>query len=293
MKNIAYIILLLGVLQCEAFANVYRSTPPSMYPPKDPPSLKTSDRTASPPLSRMHCRPEFHVGPVGISTSLRLSVTDYSEAARVLFGNVVTPAALLASGLVPLGFLAEPLPDNTPIRKKLRCLYFFLSVASLANELLAIMYATVARSKLTETVVAPASSVFALIIRDFELPWVGANVHFIFGLLGFVGMIMIRAYTLFPPALNKAAAGLGASALLAMLSVVNTGVAEGVGRRHALGGNLLSLNIRYIVLIVKHLLYDGGIVAYVSLALALVSMISAALTLLSPETYTPTSKNHH
>ena len=221
-------------------------------------------------------------------------MSDYSEAARVLFGNIITPAAVLATGLVPLCFLAEPLPDNTPIRKKLCFLYFFLSVSSIANELLAIMYATVATNKLAETSFAPAASVFALITRDFELPWVGTHVHFIFGLMGFVGMILIRAYTLFPPALNKAATGLGAAALLAMLSVVNVGVSQGVGRKNALFGvNFSSLIVRYVVLVVKHVSFNGGTVAFAALALALFSSVDAARTLLSPETYRPTSKCFH
>lgn len=271
-----------------------------MYPKKqDPAPLKPKDRARRPlpPAPQIHRdRPEvhYHVDRMTTTTSLRLGgISDYSEAARVLFGNIITPAAVLATGLVPLCFLAEPLPDNTPIRKKLCFLYFFLSVSSLANELLAIMYATVANNKLAETSVAPAASVFALITRDFELPWVGTNVHFFFGLMGFVGMVLIRAYILFPPALNKAATGLGAAALLAMLSVVNDGVSESVGRRNALGVNFLSLNVRYVVLVVKHLLNNGGAVTFAALALALFSSVDAARTLLSPETYRPTSKCVH
>lgn len=293
MKNIARSILLISIIEREAFANVYRSTPSSMYPSKRP-VLTTLNPPAvelpKPPPAQPYRRSELQVDLIGVSRKQRSTVgaSDYSEAARILFGGFITPAAILVAGLIPLSFFADPLPDNTPIRKKLGCLYYFLAVTSLTNELLAIMYATVARNRLTETAGAPATSVFTLISRDLELSWIGTNVHFISGLLGFVGMILIRAHELFPPDLNLEAAGMGAAALLAMVSVGNVGVAEAVGRKHAWNGNLLSLYVRYVVLIAKHLFYNGGVVALAAFALALVSSVSAMLTLLSPETYTPT-----
>lgn len=203
---------------------------------------------------------------------------------------MIGPAAMLAGGLVPLGFLAEPLPDHTPLLRKLQCVYYFLSVASLANELLAIMYATVASNKLTEVavVVPPAvSSVFALIKRDYELQWVGCNVHFMLGLLGFVGMVLIRAYALFPASLNRAAAGLGMSALLGMLSIVNAGVAQGDGRGHVFGGNLLTLALRYAWLLLRNVWQTRGAVALSALVLGVLSLGGAARNLFMPETYQP------
>ena len=97
---------------------------------------------------------------------LKASGSDYSEAARVLFSNMIGPASMLTGGLVPLGFLADPLPvenDNNKKtqkwKKKARCLYQALAVTSLLNNLVAIMYATVATNKLTEVPSAPAMSV--------------------------------------------------------------------------------------------------------------------------------------
>ena len=224
-------------------------------------------------------RPELRGGD---KTSLRGSA-DYSDAARVLFGNIISPAAMLTGGLVPLGFLAEPPPGDKPWQKKIRCIYFLLSVLSLANELMAIMYATVASNKLTETVTAPAESVFALIKRDYELPWVATNVHFMFGLIGFIAMIMVRALTIYPKSLNSAAAGLAGAAALAMCSVLNVGVSEGDGHGDALGGNMLSLVARYVVLLVKQLRAKKGIIATASIVLAFVSSVRAVRNLLAPE----------
>lgn len=47
---------------------------------------------------------------------------------------------------------------------------------------------------------APAASIAALIARDCELEWVGANVGFLGGLFGFVGLLGIRAWLAFGPA---------------------------------------------------------------------------------------------
>jgi len=214
-----------------------------------------------------------------------VAVADYSGAARVLFGNIIGPAALLSGGLVPLGFLAPPLPhENKPWKKKMQRLYWLLTVASLSNELFAIMQATVASNKLMEVAAAPATSAFALIKRDYELQWVATNVHFMLGLLGFVGMVIIRALTTFPASLNRTAAGFAGSALLAMCSVINAGVSEGDGRGHALGGNLLSLVARYFILLTNHVRAKKGIVATASIVLALVSLAGAVQNLLKPET---------
>jgi len=213
------------------------------------------------------------------------------SAARTLFGNMIGPAAMLSGGLVPLGFLADPIPDHTPILHKLKCVYYFLSVASLANNLVAIMYATVACNKLTETVVTVAApSAFALIKRDYELAWVGCNVHFMGGLFGFVGMILIRAYTLFPESLNQAAAGLGGAALLTMLSIVNVGISQGDGAGHVFGGNLLTLSVRYLWLLSKNVFQSKGLVAFAALGLGLVSAGAAGKNLFMPETYQPGMK---
>lgn len=200
---------------------------------------------------------------------------DYTAAAQGLFGNLIGPSTFLAGSLVPLGFLAPPLPGKNSTEKRIRKAYSLLAVISLCNEAAAIVYATIASNKLTEIVSAPADSVFALIQRDYQLSWIATNVHFLFGLFGFLGMIGVRAFMCFPSRLNTAAAGIAVSALLAMCSVVNRGVSAGDGEGHGYASSILTLVTRYITLLVKQVHENGGVLAMASMALGVVSMILA------------------
>lgn len=264
-------------------------------PPPPPARRASAARPVATTGSRLPPAPRTTAAAAS-ATSLRASAAAAdaaaaaAAAARTLFANIIGPSAMLAGGLVPLGFLAGPIPDHTPALQKLRRVYYVLSIASLSNELLAITYATVASNKLTEVAAAPAASVFALIKRDYELQWVGCNVHFLGGLLGFVGMVLIRAYALFPAALNRSAAGIGGAALLAMVSVVNAGVAQGDGRGGAFGGNVVSLGMRYLWLLVRNVWQTKGVVALAALLLGVVSLASAGYNLFLPETYRPAKK---
>lgn len=208
---------------------------------------------------------------------------DYSGAAQALFGNMIAPASMLAGGLVPMSFLAPPIPDDTPLKKKLGCLYNIISVLSLSSELLCIIYATVASNKLVETVAGPAKSVFELILRDYELSWIATNVHFVAGLFGFLSLVGIRAYTLFPKRLNVAAAGASFSSLLGMWSVVNYGISRGDGAGHAYGRSVIALNLRYGALLIKQLREKGGVLTVLAIGLGLVSAVLGVRALLTPE----------
>jgi hypothetical protein len=230
----------------------------------------------------MPLRPELRGGQ-SISSLNAGALADYSGAARVLFSNIISPAALLAGGLVPLGFLAAPLPGDKPLHKKLRCIYSLLSVVSLSSELMAIVYATVAANKLTETTVVPAASAFALIQRDYELSWIATNVHFLFGLFGFLSMIGLRAYTIFPKKLNHAAAGIVGASLLGMCSVVNRGVSAGDASGSSYGNSILSLVTRYGILLTKQLKNTGGIMSMTGIALGIVSTALAVRAIFSAE----------
>lgn len=183
------------------------------------------------------------------STTELAALQDFSGAASSLFGNLIGPASMIAGGLVPLGFLAEKISGDGKNKNRLQTIYFLIAVFSLANELMAIMYATVASNKLTETVVAPAASVFALLQRDYELSWIGTNVHFMTGLFGFMAMIGIRAYAFLPKSIHLPAAGIAGSFFLAMLSVVNRGIAEGNRQGQVFGCSIFSLMMRYVGLL--------------------------------------------
>ena len=200
---------------------------------------------------------------------------DFSGDAQKLFGNVISPAAMLAGSLVPLGFLAPPLPGRKTIHKRLRTIYSLLAIASLCNQITAIVYATVASNKLTEITSAPATSVFALIQRDYELSWIATNVHFLFGLFGFLSMVGVRASVCFPSHLQKPAAGIALASLLGMCSVVNRGVQTGDGRGLVHGSSIVTLVWRYTVLLAKQVQTSGGIMAMAAIALGLVSTVLA------------------
>ena len=93
------------------------------------------------------------------------ALAQYSGELVSLFSNMKTPASIIAGALVPLGFMA-PLPidsqdgkEESRFKKALRVLYSVVAIASLASELLAVVWASVASNNLIETVVAPAASV--------------------------------------------------------------------------------------------------------------------------------------
>lgn len=200
---------------------------------------------------------------------------DYSGDARSLFANLITPSTMLAGSLVPLGFLAPPLPSNKPYDKRLKKAYSLIAILSLCNVAAAVIYATVASNKLTEIVPAPAPSVFALIQRDYALPWIATNVHFLCGLFGFMGLIGLRAVAVFPSHLNKASAGIALSALLGMFSIVNRGVSAGDGEGHVFGSSIWTLATRYVVLLAKRTKASKGIMATTSIVLGIASVAFA------------------
>ena len=137
------------------------------------------------------------------------ALKDYAPAAASLFNNMKTPASILAGAMIPLVFLS-PLPQppahvaavvpatkrgknkepeaplTTAIQKSLdrmlRKTYLLVTIFSFGSELLAVIWSTVAVNQLTETVVAPAESVWALLKRDwYDLAWSATNSHFLFG----------------------------------------------------------------------------------------------------------------
>lgn len=145
------------------------------------------------------------------ATATAAVLKDYAPAAASLFNNMKTPASILAGAIVPLGFLS-PLPEppenikssisttktksktgkgdpkssNLAIFKRLdrmlRKSYLLVTIFSFGSELLAVMWATVAVNQLTETVVEPSESVWALLKRDwFDLAWAATNSHFVLG----------------------------------------------------------------------------------------------------------------
>mmetsp|Transcript_55902 Transcript_55902/g.131044 ORF Transcript_55902/g.131044 Transcript_55902/m.131044 type:complete len:181 (+) Transcript_55902:226-768(+) len=146
------------------------------------------------------------------------------------------------------------------------------------NQLLAITYSTIAVNKLTEVNRGPTKSVVELLARDYELPWIGTNLHFLAGLAGFGVMVGLRPSFNFgvssPVARVSRLLTLGM--LLAGMSVVNRGIAQGDGTQRESGrfaSNLFTLGLRYLVLLIKN---ARGVLAFLALlALAATSLLLA------------------
>jgi hypothetical protein len=182
---------------------------------------------------------------------------DYAPATASLFNNMKVPASIIGGAMVGIGFAAplkfEPEVDDGPFAIFLRRSYPFAAVLSLCSELIAVMWATVAVNQLTETKVEMASSVWDLIQRDFEIPWVATNAHFVLGMLGFMWVICSKAYFLANKgALGASAAGLAWSSMLLITSIVNRGIAAGGGDgAHNYGSSVLALFKTYSSLFFK------------------------------------------
>ena len=209
------------------------------------------------------------------------ALAQYSGAAAGLFNNMKTPASILAGALIGTGFLS-PLPkakkgEHNAVRT-MRKLHLVVAAMSFCSELLSVMWATVAVNKLTETVVAPASSAFALLKRDFELPWIATNAHFVLGMYGFMAMIGLRVFLLSPNLFGAAAAGWAMSGLALMVAIVNRGVASGGGDGSNLGLSVWALIARYAVLLTKQAtsLASFGFLELTAIALALASIGATA-----------------
>ena len=188
------------------------------------------------------------------------ALSQYAPAAINLFNNMKTPASILAGAMVPLGIL-NTLPKcqsgtENKLLKVLRHTYLLVSLLSFFSELMAVMWATVAVNQLTETVVAPAESVWHLLKRDYDLAWSGVNSHFVFGMIGFMWMIGVKAIFMVSDDRTNNFLSLATycsvgSALSLMTSIVNRGVAKGSGDGLNYGRNILGLFSNYKILLFK------------------------------------------
>jgi hypothetical protein len=138
-------------------------------------------------LSTRRVATRHHTGNLFLADSTMLA--DFSPSAAALFNNMKTPASILAAGMVSLGFLApfrlspgiQEQPELLRRIELLKLVYIVVTLICFCSELLAVMWATVAVNQLTETVVAPTTSVWALLERDFDLEWAATNSHFVLG----------------------------------------------------------------------------------------------------------------
>lgn len=216
----------------------------------------TSVRSKQPSFSPPHAAPPSRTSSTKNRTARQASVVDYAPAAASLFNNMKLPASIIAGAMIPIGIGGplkfEPDDDDGKFAILLRRLYPVAVVVALCSELISVMWATVAVNQLTETNIEAASSVWHLIQRDFQLPWVATNAHFVLGMIGFMWVICSRAYFMAAKgALGASTAGVAFSSLLLITSIVNRGVAAGGGSNMRFGGSVLALFRCYTHLLLK------------------------------------------
>ena len=86
-----------------------------------------------------------------------------------------------------------------------------------------------------------------LLLRDFNIAWLGVNAHFVFGMLGFAYMLACRTFLRYDGGrMGTGMAGLAFSGLLLMISIVNRGISSGSGNGLRYGKHFGSLVGRYV-----------------------------------------------
>lgn len=206
---------------------------------------------------------------------------DFSEAASNLFSNIRVPAALVAGAGITLGYAAAPklVESDLPFTASLKILNALLAIFCLGTELIAVLWSTIEVNKLQEITLAPTRSLIELLERDFDLSWVGANVHFIIGIFMMPAMAAINIWVNFGPELGKIAALGSLTTVLFMASIVNEGVARGAGETR-LAGSFFFLVLRYLKLLVGDALGKRRILLCAALASGAATVVAAAVHLM-------------
>lgn len=146
-------------------------------------------------------------------------LTNCAAGAAAFFGNVRIPAALLTGAAI--GQLWTNVDDKRG-GKKVPVIFTCLVAASVACELLVVFISTAISTKMMGSAFDPmATSPLALLMREFELPFIACRVHFFMGLLSFVGALGLRAWATFPGHLGNGLAMLMLSAILLMNQIFN------------------------------------------------------------------------
>lgn len=185
-----------------------------------------------------------------------------STAAATLFGNIRTPAALVAGACLPLGFaFAFPAKEDTPQLRALKRLNVAIAFIAVNSELLSVVFATNAINRLhflagSEAMVEMRVESVIDLITDpqFSQHWLGVFVHFIVGVLGLVALTGIRTWLAVGPRFGLPVALLTAASLLRIFSAVNRSVIITTIYPSA---NLLTLILKYVGLTCSHA-FQGG-----------------------------------
>jgi len=217
----------------------------------------------------------------------------------------MSPTSVRSAGMISLGFATRfpELPRDTPERiypleqrqlcSKLDRLHIVLGVISVTSELIVVLWSAVEVNQLTERAYEPAYSVWNLIHRDCDLAWSAVNSHFILGIIGFVGMLWLRAHVMLLSAkasrkLQVAASSGTGAALCLMVSIVNRGVETGGGNSlDSYGHNILDLVSHYVALLLQAATNERspGLLQFSALVLEFISLSFLFLVLLQESDY--------
>ena len=163
---------------------------------------------------------------------------DWSKDGIAFFNNIRTPAALLAASALKDAFVLQgkELPPSTLARTKrlwvfVREAYLMLMVVSFGLNLWTVFLSTAGAFHLQAGAFDPlASSMVALLGREFEYEWVAVRCQFILGMLMLVAAQAIRVrYALWSvPNLANAAATFLLFTGAEMLAFFNNKLAGGI-----------------------------------------------------------------
>lgn len=207
---------------------------------------------------------------------------DFTSEAISLFSNLQRSATFAAGITVPLGFFASPKLSKEDSRQTVRMkhMHYLISAASLSSHLIAIVYSTIALNKLAEVRGGPCRSVVELLVRDYELPWVGGNVHFLLGLLSTAAALITHAQLCFG-AVARPASFMVMSVMLQMIAVANAGIGQGEGLEGGLrfASNFPHLILVYLRLLLAQAVASRSIMNIASLGLGVTALVQVVMLL--------------
>ena len=208
----------------------------------------------------------------------KVILADHTAAAAALFNNMRTPAALIGASVVPLGILSAPIVESTDNARAIRLknANMLLAIVSLLNQVLAIVYSTVAVNKIAELTYEPTEGVAQFIERYHELSWVGTNVHFLLGLMGFACLTLAKPYHMYGKNVGDIAACWIGAAMVMCISIVNRAISAGHGTMDdpslQFANNLGGLVVTYVKLLLQECM-TLNVLPILSLGLVLFSFI--------------------
>ena len=203
---------------------------------------------------------------------------DHTAAAALLFSNMRAPAALIGASTVPLGILSAPIVESTDNARAIRLknANMLLAIVSLLNQVLAIVYSTVAVNKIAELTYEPTEGVAQFIEKYHELSWVGTNVHFLLGLMGFACLALAKPYHMYGKNVGDVAACWIGAAMIMCVSIVNRGISQGHGTMEdaslKFANNLGGLVVTYAKLLLQECMALNAL-PVLSIGLVLASVV--------------------